>query len=203
MNENGNLAGRRGGAELVGICSSLVVYLGLVVVCGRGTAAELKSGLEVGELADQFFVKDCTGPAAGKTLCYYCRYADRPVVALFVRDLNDEVVNLVQRVDKLVGQNSKQRLAAFVVLLGDDTQASEKRLKEIAKKRRLRHVPLTIYRDKASKLTEIYRIAPKASVTATFWEQGKVGLNRAYATPKLTSQQVDEFATSLKEVLSP
>lgn len=33
-------------------------------------AAELKSGLEVGQKAGAFQVKDCTGPNKGKSLCY-------------------------------------------------------------------------------------------------------------------------------------
>ena len=32
--------------------------------------AEVKSGLEVGQEAGPFQVKDCTGPAKGKSLCY-------------------------------------------------------------------------------------------------------------------------------------
>jgi hypothetical protein len=32
--------------------------------------AELKSGLEVGQKAGAFQVKDCTGPNKGKSLCY-------------------------------------------------------------------------------------------------------------------------------------
>ena len=32
--------------------------------------AELKSGLEVGQQAGPFQVKDCTGPNKGKSLCY-------------------------------------------------------------------------------------------------------------------------------------
>jgi len=32
--------------------------------------AELKSGLEVGQKAGAFQVKDCTGPSKGKSLCY-------------------------------------------------------------------------------------------------------------------------------------
>lgn len=32
--------------------------------------AELKSGLEVGQKAGAFNVKDCTGPSKGKSLCY-------------------------------------------------------------------------------------------------------------------------------------
>ena len=33
------------------------------------SAAELKSGLQPGEHASFFNVRDCTGPNAGKTLC--------------------------------------------------------------------------------------------------------------------------------------
>lgn len=33
-------------------------------------AADLESGLKVGEKAGYFEVKDCTGPNAGKSLCY-------------------------------------------------------------------------------------------------------------------------------------
>jgi hypothetical protein len=33
-------------------------------------AADLESGLQVGDSAGAFNVKDCTGPSAGKSLCY-------------------------------------------------------------------------------------------------------------------------------------
>ncbi len=33
-------------------------------------AADLQSGLKVGESAGAFNIRDCTGPNAGKTLCY-------------------------------------------------------------------------------------------------------------------------------------
>ena len=33
-------------------------------------AEDLQSGLQVGDKAGYFEVKDCTGPSAGKSLCY-------------------------------------------------------------------------------------------------------------------------------------
>ena len=33
-------------------------------------AEDLQSGLQVGDSAAFFLVKDCTGPSAGKSLCY-------------------------------------------------------------------------------------------------------------------------------------
>ncbi len=36
----------------------------------RGFAADLQSGVQVGDFAAPFDVKDITGPNKGKTLCY-------------------------------------------------------------------------------------------------------------------------------------
>jgi hypothetical protein len=41
-----------------------------VAVCGLAVAAELQSGLQVGDHAGAFNVKDITGPNKGKSLCY-------------------------------------------------------------------------------------------------------------------------------------
>jgi hypothetical protein len=43
----------------------------LVATVGMAVAAEeLKSGLQVGEKAPAYNIRDITGPNAGKTLCY-------------------------------------------------------------------------------------------------------------------------------------
>lgn len=41
-----------------------------VLITAPAFAAELKSGLQVGDRAGAFNVKDCTGPNKGKSLCY-------------------------------------------------------------------------------------------------------------------------------------
>ena len=41
-----------------------------LAVTNLATAADLQSGLQVGDHAAYFEVKDVTGPAAGKSLCY-------------------------------------------------------------------------------------------------------------------------------------
>ena len=42
----------------------------MAAVCAVAAAAELKSGLQVGEPAGYFAVHDVTGPNAGNDLCY-------------------------------------------------------------------------------------------------------------------------------------
>ena len=46
------------------------LLLALLMATASLMAAELKSGLQVGEHAGFFNVKDVTGPNAGKSLCY-------------------------------------------------------------------------------------------------------------------------------------
>ena len=49
-----------------------LIALGLLVACpsARVSADELKSGLQPGDEAAAFNVKDVTGPRKGKSLCY-------------------------------------------------------------------------------------------------------------------------------------
>ena len=42
----------------------------LAMLSVAADAGELKSGLQVGDSATPFQVKDCTGPNKGKSLCY-------------------------------------------------------------------------------------------------------------------------------------
>lgn len=44
--------------------------LALLLATASLMAAELKSGLQVGDAAGVFIVRDITGPKAGKSLCY-------------------------------------------------------------------------------------------------------------------------------------
>lgn len=46
------------------------VVAAAILAVGVAVAADLKSGLQVGEPAGAFNVKDITGPNKGKSLCY-------------------------------------------------------------------------------------------------------------------------------------
>ena len=50
----------------------LVPSITIVALCFSAVAVaeDLQSGLQVGDSAGYFQVKDCTGPSAGKSLCY-------------------------------------------------------------------------------------------------------------------------------------
>ncbi len=48
----------------------LPTFVALAAVTGLAVAADLQSGLQVGDAAGVFHVKDITGPNKGKSLCY-------------------------------------------------------------------------------------------------------------------------------------
>jgi len=50
--------------------SLLGAMAAVALLSASAVAEDLKSGLQVGDRAGAFNVKDCTGPATGKTLCY-------------------------------------------------------------------------------------------------------------------------------------
>ena len=89
-----------------------VACVAAVLLCGSAViAAELKSGLEVGDSVNPFYVQDVTGPSAGKDpLCYRCQYGARPVVAVFTRKVDDKVAALVKEVDSKVLERGQLRI---------------------------------------------------------------------------------------------
>ena len=182
----------------LGITATLLVHLIVRPVDGE----ETRSPLQIGAYANPFWVRDCTGPAAGKTLCYYCRYADRPVVALFVRDITGDVERLLTQVDSAVADHQRQRMAAFVVLLEKDTQTAEKQLKALSKRLALKHTPLTIYRDQPTKLKELYRLSPTAAVTAMAWKKSRITVNRSFPTTRIEEHQRHDFLKQVRQTVT-
>ena len=177
-----------------------VACVAAVLLCGSAViAAELKSGLEVGDSVNPFYVQDVTGPSAGKDpLCYRCQYGARPVVAVFTRKVDDKVAALVKEIDSKVAKNGEKKMAAFVVVLSDDPAANEAKLKELAKKEGIK-IPLTTFEKAAG--PEDYKISKDAEVTVMMWVDSQVKVNQAFAKGKLDKKAVDELVAETKKIL--
>jgi hypothetical protein len=149
----------------------------------RAADDELKPGLKPGDYVDVFYVHDITGPAKGDTLCYRCKYGGRPVVTVFVRDIKDEILTeLLKGLDKTVAQNADLQMRALLVLLTDDPDPAEKKLRKLAEDSRIKNIPLTIHADAAG--PPAYRISEDAQLTVMMWVGGRVKVNRAFGKEK-------------------
>lgn len=160
----------------------------------------LKSGLQIGERVPAYNVNDCTGPSEGKSLCYRCKYGARPVVNIFARDVTPELAKLIAELDKAVAANQSQKMAAFVVHLTDDTEASAQKLKGIAKQARLEHTPLTNFEGAAGPAN--YNISKEADITVMMWVKSEVKVNHALKFDDLTSDKSAQIIADTQKILN-
>ena len=177
------------------------VSLALTAFVNTCQAAELESGLRVGDYPHAFYVSDVTGPSAGQTLCYRCRYGARPVVSIFARSTDASVMKLVKQIDDVVATNYKeQQMAAFVILLTDRPKNHKKSLIAAAKEQQLSHTPLTTYpkTDGPRK----YRIHEDAAVTVVMWVDGDVKSNHTFAKGKLTDEAIRRVVGDTSKILN-
>ena len=108
----------------------------------------IKSGLQPGDKTFAFHVQDVTGPRAGKTLCYACAFGKHSVINIQTKKLDEELLALIKHLDPLVAPAGKIKgdsQHAFVVYLTEDPEVAEKELSDVAKKLKLKNIPLTIY----------------------------------------------------------
>lgn len=163
-------------------------------------AAAPQSGLQVGEKVPAYNVNDCTGPSAGKSLCYRCKYGSRPTVNIFAREVTPEVVALVKQIDKTVADNENSKMAAFVVHLTDDTEVSADKLKKVATDAQIVNTPLTNYEGAAG--PSGYKIGQEADVTVLMWVKGEVKVNHALKSGDLNEKSIKKIVADTAKILN-
>ena len=97
---------------------------------------------------------------------------------VFARELTDDLASLVKQLDEVVGKNETEKMAGFVVLLTEDPDAAEAKLKEFAEKHGIKNMPLTTYGSSSGPPS--YKIAKDADVTVMMWRQINVKANHAF-----------------------
>jgi len=162
-------------------------------------APEVQSGLQPGEKVPAYHVNDCTGPSAGKTLCYRCKFGSRPVVNIFTRDMTPELVQLISQIDKKVEANQSQQMSAFVVHLTDNTDSSSEALKKAAKENNLK-TPLTNYDGETG--PSKYKIAQNADITVLMWVDGEVKVNHALTFDQLNNKKIKQIVGDTSKILN-
>jgi hypothetical protein len=163
-------------------------------------AADVKSGLGLGEATTAFNVKDVTGPSAGKSLCYRCQYGAKPVACVFTREVTPEVGELIAKLDAAVGSNKSKDMKGFVVLLTDNADEGSKALSKLAADKGIKNVPLTIYDGTAG--PEKYKIAKDAAVTVLMWNKSRVAVNHAFASAKIASGDIEKVSADTAKILN-
>ena len=125
-----------------------IVTLSLALVLGFASAvvaAELKSGLQPGDLVPAFDVEKCGGAvndgrSVGDNFCYRCMLGNKPVVMVFARKSDDKLASLAKALDKHVAANADQKLSSFINLIGENPAELKAEAKDFAAKNKLENV---------------------------------------------------------------
>ena len=120
-------------------------------------------------------------------------------MAVFTRSLDENVVSLTKKLQVELFENSGKQLRAFVVLLTDKPGKQEKVLFELARKNRLRTLPLTVFENAQG--PPDYKIADKAEVTVLLWKGLQIQANHAFAAGELNEAAIGKIVASLDTIL--
>lgn len=118
---------------------------------------------------------------------------------IFTRSLDGNLASLVKQVDETVGKNQDQKMAAFVVLLTDDPDAAEPKLKDFAEKHGIKHTPLTLFDGIAGPPS--YKIAKDADVTVHLWIGTEVKANHAFSAGQLDKEKIETILSDTSKIL--
>ncbi len=168
-------------------------------------AAELKSGLQPGDLVPAFDVEKCGGAVndgkeVGANFCYRCMLGNKPVVMVFARKADPQLASLVKELDKQVTKNADQKLSSFVNLIGKDQAGLKAQAKEFAAKNQVENVALVVPQDNENGPAE-FNISPEAEVTVTIYRNGKVVASHAVGAGELDAAEIKHIIADTGKIL--
>jgi quercetin dioxygenase-like cupin family protein len=183
---------------------SLVLISGLLV-CGSLPAGDLTSGPQIGDRIpgpfNPLIVVDAEKPDRSGTRCDPVeRHGSSPVVLVFARTVSEPVTKLVKRLDAELAkhkQDGAKRLYAYMVMLSDD-ESLEMRLKDFAKKHRIKNTSLAI--DWNVSGPSGWKLGRDADVTIILYSRGKVEANHAFRKGELNEKRIDTVLADLPKL---
>ncbi len=186
---------------IVTLSLAAMVLAGVTAVKG----AELKSGLQPGDLVGAFDVEKVGGAVNdgkenGSNFCYRCMLGNKPVVMVFARKADTSLASLTKALDKHVAKNADQKLSSFVNLIGENPDELKAAAKEFATKNQLENVAVVVPQDNENGPPE-FNINPSADYTVTIYRNGKVAATHALGPGELTDAEIKAILADTGKIL--
>ena len=184
---------------------SLVAILSFAFL-GAKSSEELSSGPQPGEMVGAFHVEKCGGNEGdgvenGSSLCYRCKLGNRPVVAVFSRNAEEPLTELMGELELLIGQHEDAKMASYVNLLGESTESLKEKALWLIEKSQAKQIAVVIPKDNVDGPKE-YKIHPKAETTVLVYNKGKVVANFALAAGELNKDSIAKIKESAESMLN-
>lgn len=167
------------------------------------SAAEAAKGLCAGDGVGAFLVTKVAGASNddvddGATLCYRCKYGQRPIVMIFTRTTDGSVSKLIEQVDAAVAKHSKDDLKGLVTLIGSEPSKLTAQGKAMASKLNDKNVPIVVAKDTENGPAN-YKLDAKTDVTVLLVNQSQVVSRHDFAADKV---DVAAVMKQVKEMLN-
>jgi hypothetical protein len=120
-------------------------------------------------------------------------------VNVFARELSDNLASLVKKLDAAVEKNQDKQMAGFVVLLTNDPDADESRIKQFQETHGIKNLPLTLFDGEAGPPN--YKLAEEADVTVHMWVKGTVKAQCAFRAGELDAAAIKSVVSSADTIL--
>src|SRR5262245_44826791 len=117
---------------------------------------------------------------------------------IFAREVSDNLTSLVKKIDAATVENSKARMGSFVVMCNDD-EKMEGRLKDLAKKSELKKCVLSLVDRKAG--PPGYTIHPDAEVTVVLYVGRKTEAEFAYKKGEFKEADIEEVMKAVPKII--
>lgn len=115
---------------------------------------------------------------------------------IFAREVTDNLTSLVKKVDEANAKN--KGMVSFVVVCNDDEKMEDK-LKGLAKKEKYKHTVLSLVDKKSG--PGGYTLDPKADITVVLYSRRKVASQFAYAKGDLKDKDIETIMKDLPKIL--
>ncbi len=177
-----------------------MITLSLVGFANADKAAN-DQGLKQGDSLGVFYVTKVAGAVddevePGEELCYRCRYGSRPMVLVFARSTGGNVPELLQAIDKAVGENEESKLKGLLTLIGDDAAALKADAEKIAEASGDKLVPVVVAKEtKTGPLS--YKLSSDAEVTIVLAQDSQVVATHTYDAAKIDVKTIISEATKM------
>jgi hypothetical protein len=177
----------------------LAICLLTLVLAGPALAEDkIFSGPQPGEKLAPFKVRGVLDPDAGKDLDFVTTAKGKPVVLVFVHDMNRQSISMVRTLTAYTKTRAKDGLTTGVVWLGDDVSEAEGTIKRI-KHALTEGVPIGVSPD-GREGPGSYGLNRKVTLTILVGNQDKVTANFALVQPSLQADLPKILDAVVKEV---
>ena len=162
-------------------------------------AMPLQSGPEAGATIHSFFVRAVTGPHRNRSVCYVCRYGTRPVVAVFMQEVDPDLPKLLKAIDEFVDDNRVAGLRSFGVLVTDDSASVVPTLQTMAFDEQIR-MPLTASTTTITSQDSL-RLNERAATTIVLYHKVKAVSSLAFSRGSIDDAAIAETLRQLKSLI--